>query len=114
MSLPRYPRSQVPPFAPPSGLDAFELRERLHLMFSEHGQVQRLELLRADQAGQRRFLRFVRMRSESENQAVARALGLGRFGVDLVMLLAPDQDSPINPPWLSSLPSSSAVGTARL
>ncbi len=110
---PQRPRPQAAPFSPPSSLDAFELRERLQLMFSEHGQVQRLELLRADQAGQRRFLCFVRMRSESENQAVAQALGLGRFGGDLVMLIAPDQDSPINPPWLSSLPGSSAASAAR-
>lgn len=102
------PPSQPSPFSPPPGLDAFDLRERLYLLFSEHGQVQRLELLRADQNGQRRFLCFVRMRSEPENRAVSQALGLGRFGGDLVMLIAPDSDSPINPPWLSGLAGSGA------
>lgn len=95
------PLSQTAPW------DSFDLRERLHRLLSEHGHVQRLELLRADQNGQRRFLCFVRMRSEPENLSVAQALGLGRFGSDLVMLIAPDQDSPINPPWLTSLPGSS-------
>lgn len=90
--------------APIAAWDRLDLRERLYRLLSAHGQVQRLDLLRADQNGQRRFLCFVRMRSESENQAVAQALGLGRFGSDLVMLIAPDQDSPINPPWLTGLP----------
>ncbi len=100
--------SNPPPYPQAPGLDTFDLRERLYLLLSEHGQVQRLELLRADQSGQRRFLCFVRMRSEPENRAVAQALGLGRFGGDLVMLIAPGSDSPINPPWLSSLPGSAA------
>ncbi len=107
------PPGQPASLPQPSGLDAFDLRERLYLLFSEHGQVQRLELLRADQNGQRRFLCFVRMRSEPENRAVAQALGLGRFGGDLVMLIAPDSDSPINPPWLSGLAGSSVSTLAR-
>lgn len=106
MPQPSAPSGQPPPFQHPAAGDAFDLRERLYLLFSEHGHVHRLELLRADQNGQRRFLCFVRMRNEQENRAVAQSLGLGRFGGDLVMLIAPDADSPINPPWLAGLPGS--------
>jgi hypothetical protein len=113
MPQPSAPSGQPPSFPHPAGGDTFDLRERLYLLFSEHGQVHRLELLRADQNGQRRFLCFVRMRNEQENQALAQALGLGRFGGDLVMLIAPDADSPINPPWLSALPGSARSSLSR-
>ena len=42
-------------------------------------------------------------------EEVAQALGLGRFGGDLVMLIAPDQPSVINPPWLNALPGTGAA-----
>lgn len=85
-------------------LAAFDLQDRLHALFSEHGQVRRLDLIRADQAGRRRFLVFVRMRTAQEDDAVALALGLGRFGGDLVMLISPDEDDEINPPWFVGQP----------
>lgn len=90
--------------------DVSALRERLQALFALHGRVRRLDLVRADQAGQRRFLCFVRMASAQEDEAVARALGLGRFGGDLVMLIAPDEPSVINPPWLNALPGIGAAG----
>ena len=93
------------PAKPPqmAGEDISIWRDRLHALFSEHGHVRRLDLVRADQAGQRRYLCFLRMASEEEDSAVALALGLGRFGGDLVMLISPDEPALINPPWLNAL-----------
>ncbi|MCE2878228.1 MAG: RNA-binding protein [Comamonadaceae bacterium] len=88
--------------------DVAELQDRLHGLFSEHGQVRRLDLIRADQAGRRRFLVFVRMKTAREDDAVALALGLGRFGGDLVMLISPDEDDEINPPWWMGQPGAMA------
>lgn len=76
--------------------DAPLLRERLHALLSAHGQVCRLDLVHTDQGQAGRVLCFVRMSSTQEEQAVAQALGLGRFGGDLVMVLRvspPGQDA---------------------
>ena len=101
---------------PPASEDVFVLRDRLNALFSMHGRVRRLDLVRADQAGQRRFLCFVRMATAQEDDSVAQALGLGRFGGDLVMLISPDEPSVINPPWLNALPGTRSGGavSARL
>lgn len=103
-------RSSPDPVRPLHGLDVFDLQDRLQALFSEHGHVVRLDLVRADQAGRRRFLVFVRMKTAQQDQALASALGLGRFGGDLVMLVSPDEDDQINPPWLTGLPVSRAAG----
>ncbi len=95
------PLSAKPPRM--GGADIPTWRDRLHALFSEHGHVSRLDLVRADQAGQRRYLCFLRMSSEQEDSAVALALGLGRFGGDLVMLISPDEPALINPPWLNAV-----------
>jgi hypothetical protein len=98
------------PTQPLRGLDVFDLQDRLQALFSEHGHVVRLDLVRADQAGRRRFLVFVRMKTAQQDHALASALGLGRFGGDLVMLVSPDEGEQINPPWLTGLPVSRAAG----
>lgn len=69
-------------------MDVFELRDRLHALFSRYGQVCRLDLVRADQGQIRRVMCFLRMGSAVEEQAVVQALGMGRFGGDLVMVVA--------------------------
>ena len=58
------------------------------------------EWVGADQAGRGGCLVFVRMKTAQQDHAVACALGLGRFGGDLVMLISLDEDDQINPPWL--------------
>lgn len=85
------------------GDDISVWRDRLHALFSLYGHVSRLDLVRADQPGQRRFLCFLRMANEQEDNEVALAMGLGRFGGDLVMLISPDEPALINPPWLHGL-----------
>lgn len=67
--------------------DVFALKDRLHGLFSAYGQVLRLDLVRADQAQVGRIMCFLRMGSPEQEQAVVDALGLGRFGGDLVMVL---------------------------
>lgn len=67
--------------------DVFALKDRLHDLFSRYGQVQRLDLVRADQGTARRVMCFLRMSTPEQEQAVVDALGMGRFGGDLVMVL---------------------------
>ncbi len=71
-----------------SAPDVFVLKDRLHELFSRYGQVSRLDLVRADQGSARRVMCFLRMGSPQQEQAVVQALGMGRFGGDLVMVLA--------------------------
>lgn len=103
-------RPSLDPARPLHGLDVFDLQDRLQSLFSDYGHVVRLDLVRADQAGRRRFLVFVRMKTAQQDHALASVLGLGRFGGDLVMLISPDEDDQINPPWLTGLPGSRAAG----
>ena len=77
--------------------DIFALEDRLHALFSRYGQVQRLDMVRADQGRTRRVLCFLRMGSAEQEQAVVQDLGMGRFGGDLVMVVALD-GAPLAPP----------------
>ncbi len=81
--------------------DIFALRDRLHALFSRYGRVQRLDLVRADQGQRQRAMCFLRMATPHEEQTVAQSLGLGRFGGDLVMVVALDEaHRSQNPAWL--------------
>ena len=72
------------------GPHALTLHDQVQALFSRYGQVQRLDLVRADQGQVRRVMCFLRMASESQEQALVSALGMGRFGGDLVWVLALD------------------------
>lgn len=80
-------------------VDVFVLKDRLHGLFSHYGQVLRLDLVRADQGSNQRVMCFVRMSTPEQEQAVVDALGLGRFGGDLVMVLALNRSQPASPIW---------------
>jgi hypothetical protein len=69
--------------------DVFVIKDRLHILFSCFGLVRRLDLVRTGQGQSPRLMCFLRMSSPDEEQAVVDALGLGRFGGDLVMVLGP-------------------------
>ena len=84
------------------------LHDQLHALFSRYGQVQRLDLVRADQGQARRVMCFLRMASESQEQALVSALGMGRFGGDLVWVLALDTAG-LALPWPVHAPQRSAV-----
>ncbi len=80
--------------APAAPLDALRLcastaclRAALTLLCSRHGQLLRLEILPTQQAGRRQALCFLRMQTQAQEQRVMRALGLGRFGGDLVLVV---------------------------
>ena len=72
----------------PVHLDVFALKDRLQGLFSRYGQVSRLDLVHADQGRGLRIMCFLRMSTPEQEQAVVDALGMGRFGGDLVMVLA--------------------------
>lgn len=82
--------------------DIFALRDRLHALFSRYGEVRRLDLVRADQGQARRIMCFLRMGSEQQEQALVSALGMGRFGGDLVVVLALDPEGAFPAPWQSA------------
>ena len=76
--------------------DVFALKDRLHALFSRYGEVLRLDLVRADEGAARRVMCFLRMGTPQQEQAVVDALGMGRFGGDLVMVLVLQ---PAPQPW---------------
>lgn len=111
--MPLHPTSHAPshaplarPAVPEPALplpDVFALKDRLHALFSRYGRVQRLDLVPADAGLQRRVMCFLRMGSAEDEQAVVEALGLGRFGGDLVMVVSlGDAHDPANPSWLAA------------
>ena len=87
---------------------ALTLHDQLQALFSRYGQVQRLDLVRADQGQVRRVMCFLRMASESQEQALVSALGMGRFGGDLVWVLALDTAG-LALPWSVHTPQRSPV-----
>lgn len=67
--------------------DLYAVKKRLQQICERFGTVARLDVVAADQAGQRRALCFLRMASALEEHNVMAALGIGRFGGDLVVLV---------------------------
>jgi len=82
------------------------LHDQLHALFSRYGQVQRLDLVRTDQGQARRAMCFLRMASDFQEQALVSALGMGRFGGDLVWVLALDAAG-LALPWPARSPQRS-------
>ena len=82
------------------------LHDQLHALFSRYGQVQRLDLVRTDQGQARRVMCFLRMASDFQEQALVSALGMGRFGGDLVWVLALDAAG-LALPWPARSPQRS-------
>jgi hypothetical protein len=67
--------------------DATELRRSLMAICSRFGAVKRLDIIGAGQRGARQAMCFLRMSSPDEERALARELGIGRFGSDLVVVV---------------------------
>jgi hypothetical protein len=67
--------------------DINALKVKLCSLCSRFGSIARLEILTARQAGKRQALCFLRMGSPEQERKVMNALGVGRFGGDLVVVI---------------------------
>ena len=67
--------------------DINAMRPVLHSLCARFGSVARLDILAASQYGRRQALCFLRMDSAEQEQRVMQALGAGRFGGDLVVIV---------------------------
>ena len=67
--------------------DVNALRVGLSSICSRFGLIARLDILTASHAGKRQALCFLRMSSVEQEQQVMSALGVGRFGGDIVMII---------------------------
>lgn len=72
--------------------DIRSVRPALYSLCERFGSVARLEVVAADQAGHHQALCFWRMQTPEEERRLMRALGVGRFGGELVTVV--DLDSP--------------------
>ena len=67
--------------------DLAGLRTALHDMCSHFGSVRHLTILPANHVGRQQALCFLRMASSEEEACIMTALGIGRFGGELVLVL---------------------------
>lgn len=63
------------------------LRSALYALCSQHGQLRHLDIVAAAQAGRRQALCFLRMQTKAEEQSLVHALGIGRFGGEVVLVV---------------------------
>lgn len=74
--------------------DLATLKPALHAICSRYGSVQRLDILTSTHEGAQQAICFLRMKSAEEESTLMRALGVGRFGGEIVFVIDL-QDSPI-------------------
>ena len=67
--------------------DLAGLRTALHDLCSHFGSVRHLTILPANHVGRQQALCFLRMASSEEEARIMTALGIGRFGGELVLVL---------------------------
>ena len=67
--------------------DLAGLRAALHALCSRHGNLSHLTILPANHVGRQQALCFLRMASSEEEACLMTALGIGRFGGELVLVL---------------------------
>jgi hypothetical protein len=70
------------------------LREALSALCSRYGQLHGLNIVSSGQPGRRRALCFLRMQTSDQEKSLMHALGIGRFGGGLVLVLTLTPDSP--------------------
>ena len=66
--------------------DLAGLRAAFHDLCSRYGSVRHLTILPANHVGRRQALCFLRMSSSEEEDRIMAALGIGRFGGELVQV----------------------------
>lgn len=86
--------------------DHTDLKSQLQLICSRFGQVARLDILIATQAGKRQALCFLRMLSDGDESCLMQELGVGRFGGDIVIVV--DLQNPLSEPELQAIPNGNA------
>lgn len=108
---PSSPESFPPTALPPDGkaraalahlekcADTEVLRVALLNLCNRFGHVDRLDILASTQAGGRQALCFLRMTTEAQELRLMKALGVGRFGGDVVVVvnLPMPVEAPRNP-----------------
>lgn len=67
--------------------DLASLRSALHDLCSRFGSLRHLTILPANHVGRQQALCFLRMSSSEEEARIMTALGIGRFGGELVLVL---------------------------
>ena len=67
--------------------DLAGLRSALHDLCSRFGSLRHLTILPANHVGRQQALCFLRMSSSEEEARIMTALGVGRFGGELVLVL---------------------------
>ena len=67
--------------------DVGELRRALHVLCSRFGSIRQLDILDSGQRGVCQALCFLQMDSVEQEEMLARELGIGRFGGELVLVV---------------------------
>ena len=63
------------------------VRSALHFVCSRFGSIRRLDIIDSSRGGTRQAVCFMRMNSVEQETELARELGVGRFGGDLVFIV---------------------------
>lgn len=79
------------------------LRADLVELCSDHGELMRLDIVPAVQAGRQQAVCLMRMRTPAQEHSLMRAMGIGRFGGELVLVVNLQ-------PWLSASKEPAALG----
>ena len=72
------------------------LRCELRRRCARFGTVKQLDIVESFQSGRRQAICFLRMSTAAEELALARELGVGRFGGELVIVIELDMQSAAN------------------
>lgn len=67
--------------------DVDTLKPAVHAVCSRYGTVQRLDILTSSHEGAQQAICFLRMASAEQERALMRALGVGRFGGEIVFVI---------------------------
>lgn len=68
-------------------VDTLGLRDELTALCRPYGQLLRLDILPAGGSGRQQVLCVLRMQTLAQDQRLMQALGIGRFGGDLVLVI---------------------------
>jgi endonuclease III len=87
--------------------DVASLKSTLQELCSEFGRVSRLDILTAIHEGTKQAICFLRMETPEQEQRLMKALGVGRFGGEVVLVLKLNtpitaEDSGPSSEWMDS------------